>query len=114
MRAGNKMFSPYGINDRKERAWQTDLELVHKWKSGSTGMPLVDAMMRELNSTGYLSNRGRQVVASYLTFDLQQDWRFGAYHFEKMLIDHDVQSNIGSWSNTAGLIGRSSAFNVML
>ena len=71
MRAGNKMFSPYGINDREERNWKTDLDLVHKWKSGKTGMPLVDAMMRELNSTGYLSNRGRQVVASYLTFDLQ-------------------------------------------
>ena len=53
-------------------------------------MPLIDALMRELKQTGFMSNRGRQIVASYLTLDLHQDWRMGAYHFEEQLIDHDV------------------------
>jgi deoxyribodipyrimidine photo-lyase len=53
-------------------------------------MPIIDAFMRELNATGFMSNRGRQIVASYLTLDLKQDWRYGAYYFEQQLIDHDV------------------------
>ena len=55
-----------------------------------TGMPLIDALMRELKYTGYMNNRGRMVVAAYLTLDLKQDWRYGAHHFEEKLIDHDV------------------------
>lgn len=60
-------------------------------------MPLVDALMRELNTTGDMSNRGRMVVCSYLTRDLWQDWRYGAQHFEEKLIDHDVHANYGNW-----------------
>ena len=55
-----------------------------------TGMPIIDALMREMNETGFMPNRGRMVVACYLAQDLKQDWRFGAHYFEQMLIDHDV------------------------
>jgi len=66
-------------------------------------MPIVDAFMRELKFTGFMSNRGRQIVASYLALDLKQDWRIGAHHFEQMLIDHDVHSNYASWNSSAGV-----------
>lgn len=66
-------------------------------------MPLIDAFMRELNLSGFMSNRGRQIVAAYLTLDLNQDWRFGAHHFEDKLIDHDVCSNYGAWNSSSGM-----------
>jgi deoxyribodipyrimidine photo-lyase len=61
-------------------------------------MPYIDALMREMNSTGFMSNRGRLAVSAYLTQDLKQDWRFGAHYFEEKLIDHDVHSNYGNWA----------------
>ena len=71
--------------------------------------------MRELNATGYMSNRGRQIVGSFLTHDLKQDWRYGAYHFEEKLLDHDVHSNYGSWNAIAGVgPGRVNHFNTLL
>lgn len=69
---------------------------VCRWKEGRTGMPLVDANMRELAATGFMSNRGRQNVASYLVHDLGLDWRLGADWFEHTLIDYDVASNWGA------------------
>lgn len=66
-------------------------------------MPIIDAFMRELNANGFMSNRGRQIVASYLCIDLKQDWRYGAHHFEEKLIDHDVYSNYASWNAAAGI-----------
>ena len=68
-------------------------------------MPLVDANMRELSCTGFMSNRGRQNVASYLILDLGVDWRRGADWFEHQLVDHDVSSNWGNWVAAAGLTG---------
>ena len=77
-------------------------------------MPIVDALMREMNATGFMSNRGRMVVAAYLTLDLLIDWRHGAYYFEEKLLDHDVQSNYGSWNFTAGIgPGRIMRFNTL-
>lgn len=73
-----------------------------RWCQGETGEPLVDAGMRELAATGYLSNRLRQVVASYLIHDLACDWRAGAAWFESQLIDYDVYSNQGNWLYIAG------------
>ncbi len=73
-----------------------------RWRHGQTGEPLVDAAMRELAATGYLSNRLRQVVASYLVHDLQGDWRAGAAWFEHCLLDYDVYSNQGNWLYVAG------------
>jgi deoxyribodipyrimidine photo-lyase len=73
------------------------------WRRSQTGMDLIDAGMRELASTGYLSNRMRQIVASYLIYDLQGDWRGGAAWFEHCLVDFDVHSNQGNWAYIAGV-----------
>ena len=67
-----------------------------------TGVPFVDANMRELKHTGWMSNRGRQNVASFLVKDLGLDWRLGAEWFESQLLDHDVCSNYGNWNYAAG------------
>jgi len=76
---------------------------LQRWIKGQTGHPFVDAGMRELRATGYLSNRMRQVVASYLIHDLKVDWRAGAAWFESQLIDYDVYSNQGNWLYIAGV-----------
>ena len=73
-----------------------------RWCQGRTGEPLVDAAMRELAATGYLSNRLRQVVASFLVYDLHGDWRAGAAWFEHCLLDYDVYSNQSNWLYIAG------------
>lgn len=73
-----------------------------RWCQARTGEPLVDAAMRELQTTGYLSNRLRQVVASYLVYELGGDWRAGAAWFESQLVDYDVYSNQGNWLYIAG------------
>eukprot|EP00435_Cladocopium_sp_Y103_P009312 s4468_g2.t1 len=68
-----------------------------------TGVPLVDALMRELSETGFMANRGRYIVASYLVFYLNIDWRVGADWFESLLLDHDVCSNYGEWASMANV-----------
>ncbi len=73
------------------------------WCTGNTPWPLVNAFMRQLNMTGYMSNRGRQIVASCLVNELQLDWRCGAYYFEQQLLDYDVGSNWGNWQYIAGV-----------
>jgi len=85
------------------------------WCDGQTGVPLVDAAMRELASTGWLSNRARQNVASFLVNELEADWRLGAAWFEHCLIDYDVASNWGNWRYVAGVgrDGRDRWFNVL-
>jgi len=67
------------------------------WCEGRTGYPLVDAAMRELNSTGRMHNRLRMVAASFLVKDLLCDWRWGERHFAKKLLDYDLASNNGNW-----------------
>ncbi len=67
------------------------------WREGRTGYPLVDAGMRQLVAEGWLPNRVRLVVASFLIYDLELDWRLGAAHFEELLLDADVASNRGNW-----------------
>jgi len=79
-----------------------DADAFHRWCAGETGHTFVDAGMRELQETGYLSNRLRQVVASYLIHELGCDWRAGAAWFESRLIDFDVYSNQGNWLYLAG------------
>lgn len=74
-----------------------------RWCEGTTGYPIVDACMRQLNQTGYMSNRGRQLVASCLIHELALDWRYGAAYFEQQLIDYDVASNWGNWQYLAGV-----------
>lgn len=79
-----------------------DAAAFARWCHGTTGEPLVDAGMRELGTTGYLSNRLRQVAASFLIHDLRCDWRAGAAWFESTLVDFDVHSNQGNWLYIAG------------
>ncbi len=84
-----------------EIAWRDDDDAFEAWTRGETGYPLVDAGMRQLNQEGYIHNRPRQVVASFLTKHLLVDWRRGARYFTKRLIDHDYASNHGAWQWTA-------------
>lgn len=102
---GDKIFVPGGVTGDKS-PWHGSREALEKWKAGRTGDKLVDANMRELSATGFMSNRGRQNVASYLIFDLGVDWRYGASHFEEHLLDHDPCSNWGNWVAAAGLTGQ--------
>ncbi len=74
-----------------------------QWTNGLTGCEVVDASMRELNTTGWMSNRGRQLVASQLIYELNLDWRLGAAYFESRLVDYDVASNWGNWAYIAGV-----------
>ncbi|MFO6423827.1 FAD-binding domain-containing protein, partial [Motilimonas sp. KMU-193] len=74
-----------------------------KWCLGQTPFPLVNACMKQLNQTGYMSNRGRQIVASCLVNELGVDWRYGAAYFQQQLADHDVASNWGNWQYIAGV-----------
>jgi deoxyribodipyrimidine photo-lyase len=74
-----------------------------RWATGNTGLPLVDAAMRELVTTGYCSSRARQNAASVLTKDLCVDWRAGAALFQFLLADHDVGSNFGNWAYFSGV-----------
>jgi len=102
---GDKLFVPGGVSGQRQRWAGGEAELA-MWKEGRTGDKLVDANMKELLATGFMSNRGRQNVASYLIFDLGVDWRFGAAHFEEHLLDHDPCSNWGNWVAAAGLTGQ--------
>lgn len=97
---GKEVFFRDGPAKRK-RPWRRDAEIEARWRSGLTGVPLVDALMRELRSTGFMSNRGRYVVASYLVHYLGIDWRVGADWFETSLLDHDPCSNYGEWASMA-------------
>lgn len=99
---GKKLHRSGGIRDKKG-PWRYDKELFQSWREGKTGVPFIDANMRELNLTGFMSNRGRQNVASFLVKDLNVDWRMGAAYFESMLIDFDYSSNWGNWNYVAGV-----------
>ena len=82
--------------------WLNDELLFTKWCEGKTGYPIVDAGMRELNSTGYMHNRVRMVTASFLCKHLLIDWRWGEAYFAKKLYDYELSSNIGNWQWAAG------------
>lgn len=77
--------------------------LFESWKNGETGVPLIDAIMHELNATGYISNHSRQITAGYLINDLKIDWKKGAAYFEEKLIDYSPASNWGNWAFIAGV-----------
>jgi deoxyribodipyrimidine photo-lyase len=82
--------------------WRYDPEALARWQEGSTGVPLVDAGMRQLRQEGWMHNRARLVVADYLTKHLGVDWREGVRWFARWLIDGDVPNNSGNWQWTAG------------
>jgi deoxyribodipyrimidine photo-lyase len=82
--------------------WDNNEKLFEAWCKGETGYPLVDAGMRELNETGYMHNRVRMVVASFLSKDLLIDWRWGEHYFARKLLDYEMASNVGGWQWSAG------------
>ena len=97
---GRRLYTARGLSTLP--APKHDAEKFTRWCQAQTGETLVDAGMAELAATGYLSNRLRQVVASYLIYDLDCDWRAGAAWFEAQLVDYDVYSNQGNWLYIAG------------
>ncbi len=102
LKYGSKIFKIGGILDR-EYEWQQDKNTLNNWIHGKTYEPFVNANMKELLHTGWMSNRGRQNVASYWSKELEQDWRIGASYFESVLIDYDVHSNWCNWMYLSGV-----------
>lgn len=100
---GSKIFKIGGPREAHYSREDNDIRKISSWRNGRTGIPFVDANMRELNNTGFLSNTGRQNVASYLIKELKLDWRIGAEYFESLLIDYDPCSNYGNWNYIAGV-----------
>ena len=98
-----KFFQQAGIQDKGMSINKHNTQELQKWINGETDVDFVDANMIELKHTGFMSNRGRQNVASYLCNDLKLDWRYGAAYFEQQLIDYDVCSNWGNWAYLAGV-----------
>jgi deoxyribodipyrimidine photo-lyase len=98
-----KFFQQAGIQNKGISVNKHNTHQLHEWINGETGVDFVDANMKELKLTGFMSNRGRQNVASYLCNDLKLDWRYGAAYFEQQLIDYDVCSNWGNWAYLAGV-----------
>jgi deoxyribodipyrimidine photo-lyase len=83
-------------------SWRNNEDEFNKWCEGQTGYPIVDAGMRELNATGFMHNRVRMVVASFLCKHLLIDWRWGEAYFAQKLLDFDLASNNGGWQWAAG------------
>ena len=99
----NKIFCKGGTKGEVNPKWRDDMRIFQIWNEGKTGIPFIDANMRELNLTGFMSNRGRQNVASFLIKDLNINWQMGAEYFESLLIDYDPCSNWGNWNYLAGI-----------
>ncbi|GAA5850868.1 hypothetical protein JCM9279_006223 [Rhodotorula babjevae] len=102
----------YKLQDGWWKTWEQDKKLAGsaeheqpavRWMQGTTGVPFIDANMAELRESGFMSNRGRQNVASFLTKDCQIDWRLGAEFFESHLIDFEPSSNWGNWQYVSGV-----------
>ncbi|KAJ9702206.1 hypothetical protein PVL29_004106 [Vitis rotundifolia] len=99
---GNSLFHQGGPR-KVEARWSQDQTMFEAWRDGCTGYPLIDANMKELSATGFMSNRGRQIVCSFLVRDMGIDWRMGAEWFETCLLDYDPCSNYGNWTYGAGV-----------
>jgi deoxyribodipyrimidine photo-lyase len=100
---GNRIFKKGGTQEKELSHLKNNEELFTLWAEGRTGVPFVDANMRELAATGWMSNRGRQNVASFLVRDLKVNWQMGAEYFESQLLDYDPCSNWGNWNYVAGV-----------
>jgi len=91
------------VNPKYDKiVWDNNRSHFAAWCAGKTGFPLVDACMRQLNTSGYMHNRGRLIVASFLVKTLLIDWRWGEKYFATHLVDYDVASNHGNWLWIAG------------
>lgn len=98
-----KFFLYDGIKTEKVNSKSLNEKLLSQWINGNTNSDFINANMLELQLTGFMSNRGRQNVASFFCNELNMDWRFGAAYFEEQLIDYDVCSNWGNWAYLAGV-----------
>ncbi len=94
-------YNPHPEKEFQEKyrslQWGQDPHMLKKWQDGQTGFPVVDAAMRQMNRTGWMHNRARLIVGSFLTKDLWLDWRLGEKYFMQMLLDGDVANNNGNW-----------------
>lgn len=102
LKYGKRMYWQCGLSDTPLPTRSHNARGFEQWRSGQTGHSFIDAGMRELNATGYSSNRMRQNLASFLIHDLCCDWRAGAAWFESQLIDFDVYNNQGNWLYLSG------------
>ncbi len=102
LKIGEQLFNIDGFLKR-EKFWNDDEDVFLRWQRGQTGEDFVDANMRELVQTGWMSNRGRQNVASYFAKQLRLNWTRGAEFFEKHLLDYDIESNWGNWQYLSGV-----------
>lgn len=100
---GNTFFHPDGFGSQGVVDSVNEDENFNKWKNGQTGFAVVDAVMTELNKTGYITNIARQTAALYLVNNLEVSWVLGAAYFEEKLIDYNPASNWGNWANIAGV-----------
>lgn len=101
LKISEKIFLVNGL-DNSDRKWRRETKAFQQWQNGYIGAAFVDANMRELNLTGWMSNRGRQNVASYLAKTMGIDWTWGAAYFESQLLDYDAESNWGNWLYLSG------------
>lgn len=102
VKSGTKLFSFNGNRSQSPLTCYYP-ERFQKWTTGNTPYPIVNACIKQLNTTGYISNRGRQLVASCFVNELALDWRYGAAYFQQQLIDYDVAANWGNWQYIAGV-----------
>lgn len=102
MKYGDRIFYRTGIKGKAPK-WMQNERIFERWAEGRTDEDFVNANMKELVQTGFMSNRGRQNVASYLVHDMGIDWRMGASFFEHHLLDHDPASNYGNWIYVSGV-----------
>lgn len=100
---GDQFFQKEGFKEQAPPEAENQDELFAKWKNGETGVPFIDAVMREINASGYTSIRGRYNAASFLVKDLQVNWTCGAAYFEEKLIDYSPATNWGNWAAIAGV-----------
>ncbi len=99
----NRIFLKDGPLGQADLKWKNESSIFKLWADGRTGIPFIDANMHEIAATGFMSNRGRQNVASFLVKDLMVNWQMGAEYFESQLIDYDPCSNWGNWNYVAGV-----------
>jgi len=103
LQAHTKVYATQGIRNNGSKNYTNSIQKFEQWCTGNTEHPFINANMKELVATGYMSNRGRQNVASYLVHHLKIDWRWGATFFEKHLIDYNISLNWCNWMYVAGV-----------
>ncbi|MBC7617370.1 MAG: DASH family cryptochrome [Pedobacter sp.] len=100
---GNAFFRPEGFKQEVLPIATEETTALKQWQTASTGHPLINSIMNELNATGYINNASRQLAAAYLIGELKVNWVMGAAYFEEKLIDYCPASNWGNWANVAGV-----------